>query len=84
MERVEAAYKSGVAEAERDIAAGQPKRRYGARGARGEDLTRTLRAKFGVELVIIGCLTDAESSSFEAGYNATLNPTLPACTVLGP
>lgn len=67
VERVEAAYQSGVAEAERDIAAGQPKLRYGARGAWGEDLARTLRAKFGVELVVLSCLTDAESSSFEAG-----------------
>lgn len=72
MERVEAAYQSGVAEAERDIAARQPKLRYGARGAWGEDLARTLRAKFGVELVVLSCLTDAESSSFEAGYNAAV------------
>ena len=62
----------GVAEAERDIAAGQPKLRYGARGAWGEDLSRTLRAQFGVELVVLSCLTDAESSSFAAGYNATV------------
>ena len=43
MERVEAAYQAGVADAERDIAAGRPRLRYGARGAWGEDLERTLR-----------------------------------------
>lgn len=72
MERVEAAYQAGVAEAERDIAAGQPRLRYGARGAWGEDLARTLRARFGVELIVLSCLTDAASSSFEAGYNHTV------------
>jgi hypothetical protein len=35
MERIESKYRDGVAEAERDIAAGQPKLRYGARGAWG-------------------------------------------------
>ena len=72
MERVEAAYRSGVVEAERDIAAGQPKLRYGARGAWGDDLARTLQALFGVELIVLSCLTDAESSSFIAGYNTTV------------
>jgi hypothetical protein len=72
VERVESAYRAGVAEAERDIAAGQPKLRYGARGAWGEDLARTLQAQFGVELVVLSCLTDAASSSFDAGYNATV------------
>ncbi len=28
--------------------------------------------KFGVELVVLSCLTNAASSSFEAGYNATV------------
>ena len=73
MERIESAYRDGVTEAERDIAAGQPKLRYGARGAWGEDLARTLRARFGVELVVLGCFTDAASRSFEAGYNATID-----------
>ena len=72
MERVETAYREGVAEAERDIAAGRPKLRYGARGAWGEDLARTLHAHFGVELVVLSCFTDAVSRSFEAGYNATV------------
>ena len=72
MERVEAAYQAGVAEAERDIAAGRPRLRYGARGAWGEDLERTLRARFGVELVVLSCLTDAASSSFDAGYNSAV------------
>jgi hypothetical protein len=72
MERIESRYRDGIAEAERDIAAGEPKLRYGARGAWGEDLERTLRAKFGVELVVLSCFTDAESSAFEAGYNATV------------
>jgi hypothetical protein len=72
VERVEPAYRAGVAEAERDIASGRPKLRYGARGAWGEDLARTLQARFGVELVALSCLTDAESRSFEAGYNATV------------
>ncbi len=72
MERVEAAYQAGVAEAEHDIAAGQPRLRYGARGAWGEDLARTLRARFGVELIVLSCLTDDELSSFEAGYNRTV------------
>jgi hypothetical protein len=49
MERIESKYRDGIAEAERDIAAGEPKLRYGARGAWGVDLERTLRAKFGVE-----------------------------------
>ena len=72
MERVESAYRAGVAEAERDIASGRPTLRYGARGAWGEDWARTLQARFGVELVVLSCLTDAESRSFEAGYNATV------------
>lgn len=72
MERVESAYRAGVAEAERDIASGRPKLRYGARGAWGEDLARTLQGRFGVELVVLTCFTDAESRSFVAGYNVTV------------
>lgn len=72
MERIESAYRNGVAEAERDIAAGQPKLRYAARGNWGEDLARTLRARFGIELIALSCLTDAASSSFVAGYNTTV------------
>ena len=72
MERVETAYLEGIAEAQRDIAAGRPKLRYGARGAWGEDLARTLQAHFGVELVVLSCFTDAASHSFEAGYNASI------------
>lgn len=72
MERIEAAYRAGIAEAEGDIAKGKPKLRYGARGAWGEDLANTLRARFGVELVVMSCLTDPWLSSFEAGYNATI------------
>jgi len=72
VKRVEAAYQAGVAEAELDIVAGQPRLRYGARGAWGEDLARTLQALFGVELIVLSCITDAASSSFEAGYNRTV------------
>lgn len=72
MEHIEAAYQAGIAEAERDIAAGRPRLRYGARGAWGEDLERTLRARFGVELLVLSCLTDAASSSFDAGYNSAV------------
>lgn len=72
MDRVESAYRAGIAEAERDIAAGRPKLRYGARSAWSEDLARTLRARFGVELVVLSCFVTAESSSFEAGYNDTI------------
>jgi hypothetical protein len=72
MEQVDAAYWAGVAEAERDIAAGRPRLRYGARGAWGKDWARTLQARFGVELVVLSCLTDAESSAFNAGYNSTV------------
>ena len=72
MVRVESAYQAGVSEADRDIASGRPRLRYGARGAWGEDLARTLRAQFGVELVILSCFVTAESSSFETGYNATV------------
>ena len=72
MDRVESAYRAGVTEAERDIASGRPKLRYGARGAWGDDLARTLQAQFGVELVVLSCFVTAESSSFEAGYNATV------------
>lgn len=72
MEHVETAYREGVAEAERNIAAGRPKLRYGARGAWGEDLARTLQARFDIELVVLSCFVTAESSSFEAGYNATV------------
>jgi hypothetical protein len=72
MNRVEATFQAGVEEAERDIAAGRLHLRYGARGAWGEDLARTLRARFGVELIVLSCLTDAASSSFEAGYNTTI------------
>lgn len=72
VERVESAYREGVAEAERDIASGRPKLRYGACGAWGEDLARTLQARFGVELVVLSCFTDATARSFEVGYNATV------------
>lgn len=72
MEHVEAAFQAGAAEAKLDIAAGRPRLRYGARAAWGEDLERTLRARFGVELKVLGCLTDATSSSFDAGYNMTV------------
>jgi hypothetical protein len=72
VEHVKAAYQSGVAEARRDIAAGRPRLRYGARGAWGDDLARTLQERFGVELVVLSCLTDAAKSSFDAGYNKTV------------
>jgi hypothetical protein len=42
---------------------GRPKLRYGARGAWGDDLARTLRARFGVESVVLSCFVTAESSS---------------------
>ena len=58
MEHIESAYRDGVAEAESDIVAEQPKLRYGARGAWGEDLARTLRARFGVELVVAPSLRE--------------------------
>ena len=72
MERVESEYQAGVAEADRDIASGRPRLRYGARGAWGEDLARALQAQFGVELVVLSCFGTAESSSVETGYNATV------------
>ncbi len=72
MERVDAAYESGVAEAQRDIAAGRLTLRYGARGAWGRDLADTLLSRFGVELLVLSCFTDAASRSFDAGYNETI------------
>jgi hypothetical protein len=72
MERIESAYNEGVTAAERDIATGKPKLRYGVRGAWGEDLARTLQTQFGVELIVLSCFTDAASRSFESGYNATV------------
>ena len=69
MEHDEAAYRAGVAEAERDIAAGRPQLRYGARGIWGRDLADTLRARFGVEMIWQSCLVTAESLSLDAGYN---------------
>jgi hypothetical protein len=72
MEHVEAAFRAGVVEAEGDIASGRLCLRYGARGAWGDDLAGTLRARFGIELVVLSCLTDAASSSFDAGYNRTV------------
>jgi hypothetical protein len=72
MERVETAYRAGVVEAERDIAARRPTLRYGARGEWGEDLARTLKARFSIELVVLSCFVTDESSSFEAGYNDTV------------
>jgi hypothetical protein len=71
-----------VAEAEADIGAGQPKLRYGARGSWGDDLARTLEARFGVKLVVPSCVTDAATSSFDAGYNATVEAYLD--TIYGP
>jgi hypothetical protein len=68
----ESAYQAGVAAAQRDIAAGQPKLRYGARGAWGERLAQILQARFGVELVVLACLTNVTALSFDAGYNATV------------
>ena len=72
MERVEAAYQLGVAEAQRDIAAGQPRLRLGARSAWGKDLAQTLQARFGVELMVLSCFRTDESSSFDEGYNCSV------------
>lgn len=72
MEHVEAAYQAGVAEAERDIATGNPRLRYGARAEWGKDLARTLQARFGVELVFLTCFSSSEQNSFDAGYNDTI------------
>jgi hypothetical protein len=72
VDRVEAAYQAGVEEAKRDIAAGEPRLRYGARGAWGDDLARTFRERFRVELAVLSCFTDAVSSSFDNGYNSTV------------
>ena len=58
MQHVEQAYRAGVAEAARDIAGGRPRLLYGARGEWGDDLARTLAARFGIELVVLSCLTD--------------------------
>lgn len=72
MEHVEAAYQAGVAEAHRDIAAGRPRLRYGARGTWGRDLEDTLLSRFGVELIVLSCFTTDESRSFDVGYNETI------------
>ena len=72
MEYDELAYRAGVATAQHDIAAGRPRLRYGARGAWGERLAQLLQARFGVELVVLDCLTDVTALSFDAGYNATV------------
>jgi len=72
VEHIEEAYRAGIAEAESDIANGRPKLRYRARGAWGNDLARTLRAQFGVELVALSCFTNVVSRSCEAGYNTTV------------
>ena len=82
MEHIEAAYQAGVAEAERDIAAGRLQLRYGARGAWGHDLEDTLRTKFGVEMIWVSCLVTAESVSVDAGYNRTVEAHIDA--VWGP
>lgn len=72
MEHFESAFQDGVTQAERDIASGQLRLRYGARGAWGDDLARTLHERFGVELVVLSCLTNEASSSFDDGYNSTM------------
>ena len=69
MEHVGIVFQAGVDEAKRDIAAGRPRLRYGARGAWAEDLAQMLQAQFGVELVILSCFVTSESNSFDAGYN---------------
>ena len=74
MERIESSYQAGVAAAEHDIATGRPRLRYGAIGAWGEDLARTLQVRFGVELVVLPCLTSAAQLSFDAGHNDTIEP----------
>lgn len=72
MQRDDAAYRSGVTEAQQDIGAGRLRLRYGARGVWGEDLAQTLLARFGVELVVLSCFVTTESVSFDEGYNATI------------
>ena len=72
LQRDEEAYQAGVTEAERDIAAGHLRLRYGVRGAWGDDLQEQLASRFGVELVVLSCFVTASSLSFEAGYNATM------------
>lgn len=72
MEQMESAYHAGVAKAQRDIAKGSPQFVYAAQAAWGDDLASALQSRFGVRLVPASCLTDAESSSFESGYNATI------------
>lgn len=83
MEHVEAAYQSGVSEAELDIAAGRIRLRYGARGAWGDDLARTLQTRFGAELIVLSCFTDAAKSSFDTGYNAAVEAYIDSVHGLG-
>jgi hypothetical protein len=70
--RIESAYNSGVEAARNDIASGNLRLHYGARGAWGDDLAETLRSRFGVELIVVSCLMTDASWSYEAGYNATI------------
>jgi hypothetical protein len=72
MDPIEAAKQAGITEAQADIAAGQPRLRYGARGAWGEDLEATLRSRFSVELVELSCFVTAETQAFDAAYNSTI------------
>lgn len=72
MNRIGSAYNSGVEAARNDIASGNLRLHYGARGTWGDDLAETLRASFGVELIVVSCLMTDASWSFEAGYNATV------------
>src|SRR5260370_5054307 len=62
-------FRSGVAEAERDIAAGQSRLRFGARGAWGEYLARTLRTRFGVELIVLSCRSEEHTSELQSHLN---------------
>ena len=66
------AFEAGAEEAQRDIAEGRLRLKYGVAGEWGRDLKETLLSRFRIELVELTCFTTEESDSFVAGYNETV------------
>ena len=66
------AYERGELDARSDIAVNKCRLFWGTRGAWGERFTELMRERFGVEVVHSGCFTSDDKSSYEQGYNKTI------------
>ena len=68
------AFEQGIADARCDISAGRLRWFSGApsKAAWGKYLAETLKARFGMDVQFVSCLTWAAKMSHEEGYNSTI------------